>query len=872
MKQDKHTSPPQWIQRWIEKYCEPFLWEGISGDLQELFLENVETRGVRKAHLVYVFQALGFFRMRFRKRSKTQSNMKSIWHNYLLTSYRSLRRNKTFLFINLIGLTIAITCSLFALVFIHDELQFNEHIAGSENIYRLYKQHINEAENVNHFTYETSGMMGPTMQEEYPEINDFVRVLPWWNKVILTHEKTNVSSQKVYFADSNFFHFFQHELIIGNAKTALTAPSSIVLSQQLANVLFKHENPIGKVIIGLNDLNYTVTGVFQNPPRQSSMQYEAIVSWSTTVPGIGPLNYSWMNNWLAQGIYTFVKLPNDVKSEEIVGKLPDMMNRHFAERADNYFLQLLPLKEMYLKGDEIRTERLASGSFTFVLTLAFSALLVFVIASVNYVNIMLSRSSQTRTEVGIRKVLGSTKSQLIGRFVSETFISTLIASIISFGILMIILPEIIAVTGKELPLNALFQPIVFIYLFSFIVGISLIVGFYPAMVISSPAISTILQKSSTVGSAGWFRKVLLTLQYCISIFLLICTVIVIKQTNYLKDRPLGFEKEQVLVIELNAEMEEKAMLLEELFLKHPNILNVSTTYSAIGSGSYSTTVIPEGYTDELGTRIFEVDQEFFETFGIKTAFGRTFHEGSSADSMNIIVNQTMVDFMGWGDPVGKHIRMSPEGRPFPIIGVVNDFHISSLATSVVEPMILFLNTYDHYNSSIRIGNGDVKGTIDHIQDSWDQLSEKTPLEFFFVDQWFNELYQKETQLLKMSTTYSIISILLCGLGLYGLTALILQQREKEISIRKVLGASISSIVSLVNKQFVFIILISFLIAAPLAYYLISKWLEEFAYKISIDAVAFTIAGVVTLGVSILIISGLSIRTANTNPSKTLSRE
>lgn len=870
---NKKIKPPGWIQRLVSRYCEPYLFEGITGDLEELFIENVELKGPRKARMIYLLQAIGFFRMRFKKRSKRVSNMKAIWSNYLLTSFRSLKRHKAFFAINLTGLITAMTCSLFALIYVNDELQFDKQHRDIDRTYRLYKHYVNPAENIDHFTYETSGMMGPTMTDEYAEIQEYVRVCPWFSKAIISYEQNNFGTEDLYFADSSFFKFFDFPLIKGDPSTALTAPSSIVISETLAKAIFEDQNPIGEVVVGLHDLNYTVTGVFADVERHSSLQFDALISWSTTVPNVGPLAYNWMNNWLAQGIFTFVKLSEGSNPESVVEKLPDMMKRHFEERANIYFLQLMPLQKMYLYGDNIRDDRgMKVGSITFVYTLSFSALLVFLIASVNYVNIMLSRATETHTEVGVRKVMGSSRSQLMGRFVAETFISTTIATIISFILLALIIPQVNLLLGKELAISTLGHPLVLGAAIGFIIIISLFVGLYPAMVLSSPPISSILQGSSSVGSTGWFRKVLLTLQYAISIFLIVCTIVVIRQTDYLKNKPLGFDKEQVMVIDVNNEVDQKIDVFETELLKNPNILSVSTSRSAIGSGTFSTRVFPEGYADEVTTRIFGVDQDFFDTYGMELNYGRTFFKKSLADSNNLVINQAMVDYLGWEDPIGKHIRFSTDGEPATIIGVVDNFHYGSLATATIEPTILYLNTVTIWNSSVKISGSNQRETITHILEVWDNLATRTPIDFYFVDEWFDRQYQKETQLLGMSTIYSIISILLCALGLYGLTALILQQKQKEISIRKVLGASVTSIVSLVNRQFILIIMVSFIIAAPLAYYLIHQWLDAFEYKISMDVFAFVIAGMMTLLISIGIISTLSVKTANTNPSKTLSRE
>ncbi len=870
----KELQPPRWIYNVLERFCDPYLWEGISGDLFESFLENVEKKGALKARLIYVSQSLGFLRMKFKKKEKRLNNMKSIWLNYFLTSLRSIKKQKALFGINLIGLIMAISCSLFALVYIDDELSFDTQHSDGDRTYRLYKRYINVPENVNHLTFETSGLMGPTMKDEYPEVEEIIRICPWWHRVIVSYEETNLSTDKIYFTDSTFFDFFDYELLQGDPSTVLTAPSSIALSESFARKLFGDEDPIGKVVVGFEDLNYTVTGIFKDPPRQSSLQFNALISWSTTVPGVGPLRFNWMNNWLAQGIFTFVKLTDDADPIALTEKLPEMMGRHFEERADQYFLKLMPLKEMYLHGENVRNNRgMKAGSITFVYMLGFSAFLIFLIACVNYINIALSRATQTRTEVGIRKVMGSSRNQLMGRFISETFFSSTIASIISVFLVIWFLPGANALSGKELPILAFFQPYVFMALLGFIFGTSLFVGLYPAFVLSSPPISTILKSSNgVIGSTGWFRKMLLTLQYAISIFLIVCTVVVIRQTNYLENKPVGFDKEQVLVLDVDNEVNHHLEVLENELQNHPNILSVSTTRSTIGDGSYTTTVIPEGYTDELGTRIFGVDQEFFETYGVKTLTGRTFLKNSSADSANLIVNQAMVDFMGWEDPVGKHIRFASGGRALPIIGVINNFHVHSLATDEIEPMILYLDLSRRWFTAVRIGNGNLKETMDHVQGTWDKLAVRTPLNAFFADAWFNEQYKKERELLKISSIYSIISIILCGLGLFGLTALLLQQRTKEISIRKVLGASLSSIISMMNKQFLIIILISFTIATPLAYFLISNWLDQFVYRTTVSSVPFILAGGLTLLISILIVSWLSIRSASVNPSENLSTE
>ena len=869
----KNTHPPRWVTWILETFCDPYLLEGIQGDLLEVFRENVELKGLKKARWIYGIQSIGFLRITFKKKRKTITPMKAIWINYLLTAFRSLKKQKTLFAINLTGLVLAISCSLFALVYINDEFQFDRLHSKSDQTYRLYKRYINVAEDIDRLTYETSGMMGPTMVEEYPEIENHLRVCPWWDNIILSYQETNISTEKMYFADSNFFSFFDFEVLAGDRTSFLNAPSSIVLTESLAKKIFNEEDPIGKTLIGLRYEDYTVTGIVKDPPRHSSIQFEAIISWSTTIPGVGPLSMTWMNNWLAQGVFTFVQLAKDANPVEVEAKLPEMMNRHFKERADQYFLKLQPLERMYLFSDQItRARGMKTGSITFVYILGFSALMIFLIAGINYVNISLSRATKTRTEVGIRKVMGSTKRQLVGRFISETFIQSFIASVLALGLVILLLPEANALSNKELPVSSFFQPLSIFSLAGFIILTSIIVGIYPSLVLSAPPVSSILKSQGSTSGAGWFRKSLLIVQYSISILLIICTLVVIRQIQYLENKPLGFDKEQIIVIDVGNEVSDKSHLLEEKLLSHPNILLTSTTRSSVGNGSYTTTVVPEGYEDELNTRVFGVDQEFFETYGIKLLEGRTFLKGSSADSGNLVINRALADFMGWENPIGKHIRTSDDGPPMPVIGVVDDFHSFSPAEWTIEPMVIYLDLNAKWHTSVRIGNGDLKSTIDHIQKSWDELAGRTPLDFFFIDDWFNQQYKKERRLLSISTVYSIISILLCGLGLYGLTALLLQQRSKEISIRKVLGASVTGIAKMMNSQFLIIIIISLSIAIPIAYFLLTDWLDQFAYKQSLDVFPFVLSAGLTMIISLIIVSGLTIKVANMNPCKNLTSE
>ena len=394
--------PPNFITNTIEKLIDPSRWEGISGDLHEIFLDNVEEKGRRVATWKYTFQLLGFLRLRFSKKPKTQFTMHAIWYNYFLAAFRSLKRHKLYFGINLTGLVMAITCTLYALLYLMDEAEFNKDLTNVDQIYRLYKHHYHPPEKVDINTAELSGMMAPTIVEEFPEVINQVRILPWWNEYAVKVNENRFIIEHPYFVDSTFFDLFDYNLLAGNPKTVLTAPLSIVLTKSLADKIFGIQNPLGKTIALSDEAILTVTGIVEDLPRQSSFIFDALISWSTTVTGPEEMQMNWMNNWRTQGIHSYLLFEKGAKPDELVAKFPDMLERHFPDRADRYFLKLQPYVDMYLFSDDIESTRGQNvGSIRFLFILGFSSLLIFFIASINYINISLSRASQSIKEIGV---------------------------------------------------------------------------------------------------------------------------------------------------------------------------------------------------------------------------------------------------------------------------------------------------------------------------------------------------------------------------------------------------------------------------------------------------------------------------------------
>ena len=866
----KTHNPPKKMIQLLEWFCDPLLVEGIIGDLEEKFALKKDNDPAM-ARLLFIWQGLGFIRWRFKRKSKFgfMANT-SLWTNYLRISARSVLHNKRYFGINLVGLLFAAACSIYCFVLIQDELKFDQFHRDLPQIFRLYKQHKLPAENIDHLTAETSGLMGPTMLSQYREVEEMTRMYAF-DEVLVFKDQHHVKTDSWTFVDSTFFDVFSFDFIGSDPGAALKAPGSVILTETFARKLFGNRSPVGEKIIGFADREYAVTGIVKDPPRHSSLQFDLLTSWSSTVAGSGNIPLSFLNNWLAQAARTYVKLAPNVDVPALESKLGTMMSTYFPERADQYFLFLQPFEKLHLYSAHMRYQvDLKLGSIRFIYILAISALLVLLIVLVNYINITLSRAMDHLEEIGIRKVLGASRRQLLSRFIIETFFSCAIASLLGYLLVMALLPQLNVVTGKDIPISVLFQGSIILSVIGLSATLGLMLGFYPALVLSRPSISHILRGSRSAFQQGNFlKKLLLGFQYAMAIVLLFCTIQIFEQIHFLRNKPLGFDKENLMVIDLENEIGDQAVVFEAALSAHPNIESIAMCRSAIGSGNYSTTLIPEGRTTELGTRIFFIDADFFDTYGMNVSDGRNYHANSQADSNKIIVNRALVNAAGWSDPIGKTLKSNIGAEGIPIVGVVEDFHYHSLATAQIEPMALVFTMNDFRKATLRLGPGDFAQTLQFIEQKWNELATKTPFDYYFVEDYFEDLYQTENQLVKTSSIYAIISLLLCGLGLYGLTSLLLRQRVREISIRKVLGADILSIVSLLNRQFMGIIILSLLAAVPLAIFLMNKWLADFVYRISPNAFALVFTIVIILCISMGIISTLARSAARANPVKYL---
>jgi putative ABC transport system permease protein len=638
--------------------------------------------------------------------------------------------------------------------------------------------------------------------------------------------------------------------------------------------LFGNEDPIGKTVIGLNGLEFEVTGIAKEAPRNSHIQYKALVSWTTTVPQVGPLAFEWMNNWIAQALTTYVLVKPGANVETLQSKFRKFMEDHIPTRVKNYQLYLQPFRDVYLDAGTIKYHRMArTGNREYVYTFSMIAGFILFIACINYINISTSKSIRRAREVGTRKSLGATQHQLILQFLSESLLVTALAAVLAIGLLYLVIPYFNQLAGKTLPFELLLTPDV-IGAILFLTGlITIISGMYPAFVLSSFRPSEVLKASTKSKIAGNLpRHVLITFQFLISVVMLACTILVARQMNYVTTKNLGMDKDHVLVVNLTNEILMKGRTFADEVSKHPAVVSTSLGRMALGQGGSSTFVQPEGFPpDQVEIRMFPSDGNFQKTYGLQMAMGRFFDVPTMAsDSNALVINEALAKQLNWSNPIKKTIRFQGDPTAYPIIGVLKDFNFSSLYEEV-EPLVMWISPTNQRNLSIRF-SGNPSNLLSFLEVEWKKFESRYPFKYYFLDQAFARAYESDQKLFKTMMTFAGLSIVIACLGLYGLVSFTIEQRIKEFGIRKVFGASTLSLNFLVNKKFIVMALVASAVAIPVVLKLMNGWLDKFAFRIEIGPGIFVLATVITIAISLIAVSIQTIRAALLNPSESLRHE
>lgn len=806
--------------------------------------------------------------------------------NYLKIAFRNLTRYKFISFINLFGLTIGLTCCLLILSFILNEVSYDKYQPDANRVYRVTRNFSNPETGAVSLNLSTvAPPFGPLLKNDFGEIENMTRLLQNGTTPVRYEEKM-INEENVYWADDKFFDFFKTDILKGNPKKALNDPYSIMMTEAMAKKYFGNEEPMNKVIrvnFG-NYFDFKVTGIFKPFPGNTHFHPNLILSFNTLndtlIYGAENLRTNFGNN----SFFTYIKLPEKYNPKKLEAQLPAFVDKHVETgpkfKASQWTaLGLQKLTDIHLRS-HTDYEAEQNGDITRVYIFSAIALFLLLIACINYMNLSTARSTLRAREIGIRKVVGARRKEIMAQFLTESVLVTWIAMIFAFFLTWLLMPSLNKISGQQLDISILskWQIIVPILLVPFVVGI--ISGLYPATFMSSfKPISVLKGFLKTGGSNISFRKVLVTLQFAISIILIIATAVVFSQMNYMQNKNLGFDREHIVNLPYASALNDSYEAFRTELLANSSIKNAGRS-SRIPTGRLldgmgarmksGDTLAPVS----ANIRFVAADYDFINTYGVKIVAGRGFSREFSTDTSAFLINEAAARVLGFKnseDAVGKDFGYGP--RNGKLIGVFNDFHFESMHQKITPLVLLVPPSAGNYgNISIKVSGNNIPAALGHIEKTWKKFLPETPYQFTFLDENFARLYEAEQRQRTLFTLFACLAIFIACLGLFGLSAFAISQRVKEIGIRKVLGAKISTIVTLLSKDFLVLVGISALIAFPVAWYAMNKWLQDFAYRISMPWWVFIVAGIVAALIALITISFQAIKAALANPVKSLRTE
>ena len=791
--------------------------------------------------------------------------------NYLKIAFRNLWRHRVFSFINILGLTVGLTAFFLIFLYIRFELSYDAFNSKAGTIYRVVSDIKTPTETIN--ADGPSWAVGPHLQGEFPEVAASVRISG--GSLLVRRGDVKFQEENSQFVDSAFFSMFDYRLLKGNPKTCLNDPLSIVLTETAAKKYFGKEDPLGKMVLLTADgFNATITGIMKDMPENSTIKADMLVSMTTLTRKFNP---GLDNQWGNYGNRTFVMLKPGVNYKAFEARLPAFLNKLNGDEMKKWqmypTLYLEPLRDVYLRSTRDGSK---AGNIKNVYTFSIIGVFILLIACFNFVNLTTARSAERAKEVGVRKVVGAARSQLARQFIGESVIICIIAYILSVVLSALLFHLFNQLSGKIIGHNIFDQPLYLLLLFGIAVAIGILAGVYPALVLSSFQPITVLKGRFTTGTKGiLLRKGLVVAQFTISIALIIGTIIVYSQMQYMRSQDLGFTKDQKMIIDTHGDNAKEAF--KNAITGLPGVESVSLSGSVPGGGNpgaYSQIENIKGDMQIANLDLYFVDFNYIPQYKMKILAGRAFSKDFMTDTtQSMIVNEAAMKMFGYTDPnkiIGR--KFDQWGRKGNIIGVIKDFHFHSLQ-EVIKPLSIRIEPGGCDLISAQLAGGkNMPATIATIEAKWKSLIPNRPFSYYFLDESFDKQYRSEDRFGRLFLNFAILAIFISCLGLLGLASYSTMQRTKEIGIRKVLGASVGTIVNLLSREFLALVLISFLIAGPLAGYLMHKWLEGFAYRMDMEWWVFVVAGVLAFFIALFTVSFQAIKAALTNPVKSLRTE
>jgi putative ABC transport system permease protein len=875
------VSPPKWADRFLEWYCNPSLLEEIQGDAYELYGRALKNRGRGIADIQYIWNVLRFFKWSNIRRSSSQPHSGfMMYRNYFTVFKRGFLREKGYSFLNVFGLAIGVACFLLISLYIKNEYSFDRMHSKADRIYRIHE--ILQSDGVGERSASQPFPVAEALVNDHGlQIEKAVRFFNFQAPTLAMatiDNRKEFNESRVFSTDSTVFDVFDFPFIEGNPKTALNKPETIVLTESMAKKYFDGENAMGKYLKFQGNTNLLVTGVMRDVPLNTHFQFDCLISLRTFDEVYDPrVPQPW--HWYWNPCWTYLLLRDQRDASSLQAAMPAFVKKYFPEFVRNdVTMELFPLTDIHLKS-HMDYEIQPNSSLTTLYVFGSIAIFVLLIACINFVNLSTARAANRAKEVGMRKTLGGQRMQLIGQFLFESILLCVLSVVMAIAIVVVLLPVFNVFAEMSVKTSVLLEPFYLGVLTLLPLVVGTVSGIYPAFVLSSFKPITALKAGLNHERGGMFRRALVVVQFTLSIVLLVGTGVAMDQLNMLRKSDTGFTRENVIMIPVTrSPVAQNYEALKNEFLRNNNTVSVTALEEVLGAKHQVGNYLFEGQEDSRPFPRLTVRHDFTKTFDIPLVAGRDFSEDViTDDSLALVVNETFVKQMGWGsneDAIGKKFDNIPTHK---IIGVVRDFNFTS-RHQPIRPLVLQLNTtlraFDVRIKymAVRISGDDVEGTIAWLSKQWKAQIPGWPFEYFFLDNDLEKLYKAESKMSKIAIVFSGLSILVACLGLFGLSTYTAEQRKKEMSIRKVLGGSNAHIFMLFSKHFFSMIVIANVVALPLAYFVMKRWLQSFAYQVNINFGLFALSALVAVGIALFTISYQAIRSANSNPADVLKRE
>ncbi|HEY9005790.1 MAG TPA: ABC transporter permease [Ohtaekwangia sp.] len=887
MSRPHHTEhkPPALATRLLTGFLRDDLLEEVQGDLEEGFYYTARTKSIFKAKLHYWYEVLHYLRpFAIRKSGSQNLNHYAMFQNYFKIGWRNMNKQRMYSFIKVGGFALGVAACLLISLYIKDELSYDLHYPDADRIYRVIGVYNDNGEIEKGAWFQAP--FANALKQDYPEIEKAGRYNSselfgaGSNQIRRDDQLENTYEEGFVYADQELLEIFQIPMVYGNLKHCLDEPGTLVITKRKADKYFPNENPVGKLMV-MNDQvkdPLKIGGVIQDFPSNSHLNFDFIVTMKGRQFWDGEQNY-----WGATNYPTYILVKQGTDVAQLEKKMNGVISKYMLpmwlkeERANAYdlakkvSLTLQPVKDIHLRSAGIE-DPLSHGDIRFVWLFGAIAIFILLLACVNFINLSTAKSANRAKEVGLRKTVGSMRSNIINQFLTESLLYSFFSFVLGMFIAWLLLPYFNMLASKHLEFpwgEWWFVPLMFAA--SIVIG--LIAGIYPSFYLSSFKPIAVLKGNLSRGSKNaTTRSALVVFQFTTSIALIIATVIIYRQVEYILNKKIGFEKDQVLLIQGTNTLGDKVKTFKDELLQLSQVKSATVSdYLPIrGTKRNGNAFWNDGKQKEeksVGVQIWEVDPDYIKTLGMKIVDGRDFNRDIVSDSASIIINQKMAKELGLKDPIGRRVA---NWRPYTIIGVVEDFNFESLREEI-HPLCFVLGNSPRIVSA-KVDTQDMAGTLASIEAIWKKLSPHQPIRYTFLDESFSRMYDDVKRMGSIFTSFAILAIVVACLGLFALSAFMVEQRGKEISIRLVLGASLNSIFNLLTLNFIKLVLISMLIAAPLAWYMMQKWLEDFSYRTEITWDIFVLAGAMSILIALLTISYQSIRAALVKPVNNLRSE